>query len=236
VQRVDATVVVDGASRGHQRLSRHLASEHPLALLVGALPSEDVDFDGLEVEEFHECVKGGGHLLIVARHHYDWRVPIASAVADRARSPFGRKAFRYAMVSVVSVAVSQVCLFALYALAHWKARDASIAAGLVGGVPSYVLNRRWTWGKTGRSHLWREVVPFWVLAVVGLVFSTVVADLAEGWAHDLSDRRLVQALVVNGSSIAAFGTLWVGKFVIFNKLLFVADDDLRAALADEVVA
>ncbi len=140
------------------------------------------------------------------------------------------------MVSVVSVGVSQVCLFALYALAHWTARDANIAAGIAGGIPSYVLNRRWTWGKTGKSHLWREVVPFWALAVVGLVISTVVADLAEGWAHDLSDRRVLQALVVNGATIGAFFGLWVAKFFLFNKVLFVQDDDLRAALADEIVA
>src|SRR5687768_9087000 len=140
------------------------------------------------------------------------------------------------MVSVVSVAVSQVCLFGLFAFAHWTARSANIAAGLVGGIPSYELNRRWTWGKTGKSHLWKEVVPFWVLAVVGLAFSTMVADLAEGWAQDLSDRRVLQGLVVNGSTIAAFGLLWIGKFFFFNKVLFVADEDLRAALADEIVA
>jgi putative flippase GtrA len=163
-------------------------------------------------------------------------VPLAAALVDRARSPIGRKAFRYTMVSVVSVAVSQVCLFTLFALAHWTARSANIAAAVVGGVPSYVLNRRWTWGRTGKSHLWREVVPFWVLAFVGLAFSTVVAGLAEEWAQDLSDRRLLQALVINGSTIGVFGVLWFGKFFLFNKVLFVADDDLRAALADEIVA
>jgi putative flippase GtrA len=163
-------------------------------------------------------------------------VPLRTAIAGRVRTPTARKAVKYTMVSVVSVGVSQVCLFALYALAHWTARDANIAAAVAGGIPSYVLNRRWTWGKSGKSHLWREVVPFWVLAVVGLVISTVAADLAEEWAHDLSDRRVLQALVVNGSTIAAFFGLWVGKFFLFNKVLFVSDDDLRAALADEVVA
>ncbi|HEX2040018.1 MAG TPA: GtrA family protein [Acidimicrobiales bacterium] len=163
-------------------------------------------------------------------------MPLPAAIVDRVRTPTGRKAFRYTMVSVVSVGVSQVCLFALYALAHWNARNANIAATVAGGIPSYVLNRRWTWGKTGKSHVWKEIVPFWVLAVVGLVISTVAADLAEEWAKDLSDRRVLQALVVNGSTIAAFFGLWVGKFFLFNKVLFVQDDDLRTALADEVVA
>lgn len=161
---------------------------------------------------------------------------LRSAVVERVRTPTGQKAVRYALVSVVSVAVSQVFLFALFTLAHWTARSANFAAFAVGGVVSYVLNRRWAWGKRGRSHLLREVLPYWGLAFVGLALSTVAADAAESWAMDLSDRRSLQALVVNGATIGAFGVLWAAKFVIFNKVIFVADDDLRAALADEVVA
>jgi hypothetical protein len=47
---------------------------------------------------------------------------------------------------------------------------------------------------------------------------------------------MAQAMGVNAASIGAFGLLWVGKFFFFNKVLFVSDEDLRAALADEVVA
>lgn len=161
---------------------------------------------------------------------------MASAVLDRARTPTGRKAFRYAVVSVVSVAVNQVVLFGLFALAHWTARAANFGAFVAGGIPSYILNRRWTWGKTGRSHFLKEVVPYWALAFAGLGVSTVAVGLAEGWAHDVATSRVVQGMIVNAASIAAFGVLWVGKFVIFNKVIFVNDDDVRAALADEVVA
>ena len=51
VQRVDRPRRVDGPGRRHQGLPGHLAAEDPLAVLVGELPSEDVDLDGLEVEE-----------------------------------------------------------------------------------------------------------------------------------------------------------------------------------------
>jgi putative flippase GtrA len=148
----------------------------------------------------------------------------------------GQKALRYSLVSVISVAVSQTALFLLYAAAHWTAKSANIGAFFIGGIPSYYLNRRWAWGKTGRSHLWREVVPFWGLALAGLALSTWAVDAAESWAHRLADARFVQGLVLNGASFAAFGMLWVAKFFIFNKVIFVQDEDLRAALADEVVA
>ncbi len=155
-----------------------------------------------------------------------------SAVLERARTPGGRKAIRYSLVSVVSVAVSQTALFLFFTVGHWSATSANVAAVAVGSVPSYYLNRRWAWGKKGRSHLWREIVPFWVLAFVGLAFSTAAVAFAETFAHDVSDSRIVQGLVINGASFTAFGILWVVKFYLFNKVIFVHDPVVR----DEIVA
>ena len=53
---------IDGPGGGDERLTGNLAAEHPLAILVGADASEDVDLDGLEVEERDELVDLGlGH-------------------------------------------------------------------------------------------------------------------------------------------------------------------------------
>lgn len=140
------------------------------------------------------------------------------------------------LVSVVTVVVSQIALFTLFAGFHWTARSSNVLACVVGGIPSYYLNRRWTWGKTGPSHLLKEIVPFWGLACLGLVFSTWSADFAETKAHEFTSSRFTQAMIINAAVIGAFGVLWVAKFIIFNKVLFVQDEDLRAALADEIVA
>lgn len=163
--------------------------------------------------------------------------PSLSALVARARTPGGQKAVRYSLVSAVAVAVNQVSLFVLFAGLHWTARSANIFACLIGGVPNYYLNRRWTWGRTGRSHLLKEILPFWVIAFVGLAFSTWAADFAESVARDVTDSRFSQGLIVNAASLTAFGILWVGKFVFFNKVLFAPrDPDLRAALSNEIVA
>jgi len=135
-----------------------------------------------------------------------------------ARTPAGKKMVRYSLVSVVSVIVSQVVLF--FAQSFWSARTSNIVAVCVSAVPSYYLNRAWAWGKTGKSHLMKEIVPFWSLAFIGLVFSTWAADFAESNAHHLTSSDLGTKLVVNGAALAAFGVLWVGKFIIFNKLMF----------------
>lgn len=143
---------------------------------------------------------------------------------------------RYILVSVITVAVSQVAFAAFYILFAWTAKWSNVGACIVGGVPSYYLNRTWTWGKSGRSHLLKELAPFWALAFLGLALSTVTADFAESWAHDVTANRTLQAAIIMTSIVGAFGVLWVVKFFIFNKVLFVQDEDLRAALADEIVA
>ena len=140
------------------------------------------------------------------------------SMLERSRTPGGRKMVRYSLVSVISVIVSQIVLFG--AQSFWSARTSNIVAVCVSAVPSYYLNRAWAWGKSGKSHLMKEIVPFWSLALLGLIFSTWAADYAETHAHNVTGNDLVARLIVNGAALAAFGILWVGKFFIFNKLMF----------------
>jgi putative flippase GtrA len=129
-----------------------------------------------------------------------------------ARATMGRRPVRYAMVSVVSVIVSQAVLLLTNGVLGWAAVTANITAVSIGAIPSYTLNRAWVWGKRGRSHLWREVVPFWALALVGLAFSTVVVAIADNWWD--------APLVVNAANIFAFGMLWVAKYLLLDTILF----------------
>lgn len=158
------------------------------------------------------------------------------ALRERARTPGGQKAVRYMLVSVVSVVVSQVTLFSLQVGLHWTAKSANIMACGIAGIPSYYLNRTWAWGKRGRSHFLKELLPFWTLAFLGLVMSTFSADYAETHARNFTDSRIGQALIVNVTVILTFGILWVVKFLFFNKVFVTKDEDLQAMLENEIVA
>jgi len=137
------------------------------------------------------------------------------------RTPQGRKMFRYSMVSVVSVGVSTAVLVFCSGILSWSAVVSNTVATAVATVPSYELNRKWAWGKTGRGHLFKEVVPFWTLSFIGWGFSTLCVWLVEGYAKDHHFSHVVRTGAVGITSIAAFGILWVIKFIIFNKVLFV---------------
>jgi hypothetical protein len=57
---------LDGASRRHESLRRHLAAEDALTVLVGAYTPEDVHLDGLDVEQLDEKVQRVAHHHILA--------------------------------------------------------------------------------------------------------------------------------------------------------------------------
>jgi len=154
-----------------------------------------------------------------------------SALLERARTPEGKKLVRYTLVSIISVVVSQIVLIFLVGIVKWSASISNIVATGVGTIPSYELNRKWAWGKKGRGHLWKEVVPFWTLSFIGLAFSTFTADLAESWAENQNLSHAALTIVVSLGSLAAWGILWIGKFIFFNKVLFrTHPEDLDPAL------
>lgn len=147
---------------------------------------------------------------------------VAASLLELARSEHGRRAIRYSMVSVAAVAVSQTVLLTCVVLLDMEPVPANLAAVAVGSVPSYVLNRAWVWGKRGSHHVWKEVVPFWLMAFLGLGFSTFLVHLAS--------ERSDSALVASAANLSAFGILWVAKYFLFDAILFgaghhAADDE-----------
>jgi putative flippase GtrA len=141
---------------------------------------------------------------------------------EKRDTPEARKVFRYTMVSVVSTVVSFVVLALVFGVFHvWGEVGSTVFANIVATVPNYYLNRKWVWGKGGRSHLMKEIVPFWVLSAIGIAFSIVGAAVAKhiGTVHHFS--HLEQTAVVLLANIVSFGIFWVLKFMIFNRLFKV---------------
>ncbi len=131
----------------------------------------------------------------------------------------GRKIFRYSMVSVISTAVSLFVIFIVYGVLHlWSEVPSTVFGNAVATFPSYWLNRKWAWGKHGRSHFFKEVVPFWAAAAAGIAFSIVGASIARhiGIKYDLN--HLEQTVLVLVANVMSFAIFWVFKLLLFNKL------------------
>lgn len=128
-----------------------------------------------------------------------------------------RKAARYSAVSVVGVALTQVLLLLGHGMFGLAAERANVVAVLLTSIPVFFLNRAWVWQLRGPSSLRREVLPFWVFTVAGLVLST----LAVAGVATLTDSTVA----VSVANIGAFGVLWVAKFVVLDGVVFAAPAD-----------
>jgi putative flippase GtrA len=123
-------------------------------------------------------------------------------------------------VSVVSTVVSVTMLAATTAGLGLEAWVANVLATAVATVPSYHLNRRWTWGKRDASDLWREIMPFWLLSFAGLVLSTLAVALTDSWLHGAHLGEPLRTLVIVTAHLSGFGILWVAQFVLLERVLF----------------
>jgi putative flippase GtrA len=131
---------------------------------------------------------------------------------------------RYTAGSVVAFATSEVTLIVCFGSGLMSAAWASVVAFFAGAIPNYVLNRSWVWGRRGRPHVRRELVPYVLVSVATLVIAafatSVAADVAPG-GHG------TQTLFVAVAYLVTYGVLFVAKFVIYQRVIF-GDDALLA--------
>ena len=131
----------------------------------------------------------------------------------------GKKIFRYTMVSVISTTISLIVIVIVYGVLHlWGEVVSTVFGNSIASFPSYWLNRKWAWGKHGRSHFMKEVVPFWVMAAAGIAFSIVGASIARHISVKYSLTHLETTVVVLVANVMSFAIFWVLKLVAFNKL------------------
>jgi putative flippase GtrA len=137
----------------------------------------------------------------------------------QSRPAFGTRMIRYTIGSAFCLAVSELTLLILLlgGLSGWTASLLASAAGII---PGYPLNRAWTFGRRGRSHTWREVLPYWLTAIGGSLFAALLVGLADPWAKHASQSALTATVISLFVYLGAYGTLWLLKFAYLDRMLF----------------
>jgi putative flippase GtrA len=138
------------------------------------------------------------------------------------RTHNGRRLVRYTSASVITTIVSLAAVSGFYGLriipsVIW----ATLAGNVVGMIPAYQLNRRWTWGKHGRSHWRREIMPFLGMSVLGIAFSQLGAWWARNEVRSHHWSHLANTGLVDGANLFCFGVFWVLKLIVFNRIFQV---------------
>lgn len=156
------------------------------------------------------------------------------ALYDWLHTHEGRKVLRYSMVSVISTAVSLFVIFIVYGVLHlWSEVPSTVFGNCVAAFPSYWLNRKWAWGKHGRSHLLKEVLPFWVMAAASIAFSIIWAALARHVAIKYQLNHAESTLLVLVANVMSFGIFWVLKLFLFNRMFHQELEEFDEHLTQE---
>lgn len=131
-----------------------------------------------------------------------------------------RQWLRYGTVSLIATTTSLTVLGVLVSTTAIPAGVANVIATAVGTFPSFELNRRWVWRRTGRRSMRAELVPFWVLSFTGLALSTLTVSVAAAWADSAGLHGFARTAAIEVANVAAWGSLWVAQFVILDRFLF----------------
>ena len=137
------------------------------------------------------------------------------------KSDAGKKALRYATVSGIAIVVSQMVIAVTYGGLHTSKTVAQTSAVILSTIPSYFLNRRWVWSRSGKSSASREIIPFWVISIVQFAISLAAVNWLGSWMERHVDSHLMRTVWLQTIVLAIYGVMWVGKFAFFNKVLFV---------------
>ena len=177
----------------------------------------------------------GGHPPL--SHIWSSDQSLYARVRQMIAHPSSVKLIKYASVSVISTVVSQVTLLLTFGVFHVMSEvPANILANVLATIPSYWLNRRWVWGKGGKSHFWRggRALLDPVLHRAGLLEP---GGLARRRLRPVArpDQRAT-ALLVNAANLLSFGILWIVKFVIYNKLFHIDPIEYEEHHAEKVAA
>jgi putative flippase GtrA len=131
-----------------------------------------------------------------------------------------RKLVRYAAASAIATSVSLSLLGVLVATRTATPGWANVVATAAGTVPSFELNRRWVWRKSGRRSVWAEIGPFCALSFLGLALSTLAVSAASRWAAGSGHGIGARTVVAEGANVATFGALWVAQYLMLDRVLF----------------
>lgn len=127
---------------------------------------------------------------------------------------------RYTGASVIAGIISELA----FVITYWFGATplvATLVAFVAGAVPNYVMNRYWAWQRSGRPDRNRELLPYAVIVIVTALVAILVTTAADRWVHEHVTVHALQVTLVAGAFLATYGTMFVVKFLIFDRFIFV---------------
>jgi putative flippase GtrA len=127
---------------------------------------------------------------------------------------------RFAIGSAVATVCSQLTFLLVFGVLGASAALSGAAAFLAGVLPNFVIQRFWTWQRSGRVGMRTELLPY--LAVItfnGLVATGVTAGVDWLVGSSIDDHAL-RTGVLAVAFATSYVLLFVVKFALLDRLVF----------------
>ncbi len=140
--------------------------------------------------------------------------PVTTTIAPARHfiAEHGEKLMRYCGVSVVNVLTGQGLLALCLTVFSFGGVVSQVISASLSAIPAYILSRRWVWKQSGPDSFRNEVLPFWTMALIGLVFAVSAIAVMEQFTDS--------TLVLMATSLVAYGVVWVAKYVVLDKIMW----------------
>lgn len=127
---------------------------------------------------------------------------------------------RFAAGSVVATVLSQIAFTVGFGMLDASAAVASVVAFFAGAVPNYVLSRAWAWGDRGVAARRAAVLPYLAVILATNLMAIGATTLADTWVRAHVASHGARTLLVDLAYLAAYGAMFVVKFLVFDGLVF----------------
>jgi putative flippase GtrA len=125
---------------------------------------------------------------------------------------------KFAAGSVAATVLSQLTLTGLFWLGGVNATTASLVAFVAGAIPNFVVNWKWTWGRSGRPALVRELLPYIAIIVGGGLAATALTTLTDHVLAPLVTDRGARTITLDIAYLSSYAILFVLKFALLDRV------------------
>jgi putative flippase GtrA len=146
-------------------------------------------------------------------------------------SRIGGRATRSLVGSVIATVCSEIAFATCYGTGLLGTTGSSAAAFVAGAVPNYFLNRSWAWGRRGRVRVWREVVLYIAVSLIGFAASAIVTAWAGHASEHVTSDHLVKTGLVSAAYLGTYALLFIGKFLAYELVIFADPAERRPPTA-----
>jgi putative flippase GtrA len=135
-----------------------------------------------------------------------------------------RRLTTYTAGSAIAAGCSELALVVCYGLLDLAPAVSSTIAWVAGAVPNYWLNRSWTWQRSGRPSVRREVLPYVAIILVTLLLAAVVTKGVDGWLRDADVSGTTRTVAVAAAFLGVYVIMFVVRYLLLDRLFRPAED------------